>query len=231
MNCLLGRDVTYRRRKQNSYCANIPNMQKTLDSKNCSCTEDDWECDYGFERSATGACAKVLDPTYPPPWCETGQQYYKSKGYRKVAGNSCQGGVEHMGDGPFKCPDKGGVSLKSNKGWIAAAVIVPFVILVLIAAFFAMRSERLRDKVPVLKALHDWRVGYFKMENSPQDDIAEHEEELAFSNLDEEADADTEHFVNDHHSDSKGSQAVELLHSQPKIATPTSHEDPFDPRK
>jgi len=224
LNCLLGHDITYRRRRQNSYCANIPNMQKTLAYKNCSCTEDDWECDYGFERK-DGSCVKVLDQKYPPMWCETGAEYYKSKGYRKVAGNTCEGGVQHMGDGPYKCPDEG-VNLKSNKGWIAAVVIVPLVVIILVGAFFALRSEKLREKIPVLKVFHDWRVGYFKMSNSPQNDIVDDDEELAFSTLDE--DADSEHFVNDHHN---GDHAVELLHSQPKIETPAHHEDPFDPRK
>lgn len=78
-------------------------------------------------------------PKYPPENCEG--TYFKTKGYRKEAGNYCNGGVDHSPAGPYSCDDSD-IDLSSNKGWIAAVVIVPLVVLLVIGAFFAIRSEK-----------------------------------------------------------------------------------------
>jgi len=62
----------------------------------CQCTEEDWECDFGFERQEDGPCIKsdgsAID--YNPPRSCSGK-YEVSYGYRKVAGDMCTGGVDH----------------------------------------------------------------------------------------------------------------------------------------
>jgi len=100
-----------------------------------------------------------VDPVYPPLDCPAGTQYYKTKGYRKEAGNTCDGGVDHSADGPYPCSKPS----SAKRGWIAAAVLVPLVVIVLIAAAVAVQSEKVREKLPFLKVLSTWKVGYSGM--------------------------------------------------------------------
>jgi len=165
LQCLLGKDVTYRRRNRTALCFNSETIDPILETKYCACTESDWECDVGFQRDSNGNCAftGATEITYPPARCPSGETYNKTKGYRLVAGTACFNGVSYWGDGPYDCPSPGGKSY----GWVAAVVIVALVIIVLVVTFFAIRSEWVRDKVPFVKKLHGWKVGYFGMQNQP----------------------------------------------------------------
>jgi len=57
-----------------------------------------------------------------------------------------------------------------SKGWIAAAVIIPLVILIVVIGCVAMRNEKLREKIPFLKTLSTWKVGYLGV-NQPIDSM------------------------------------------------------------
>jgi len=99
------------RRKADSACFNPEMVERTVLQENCACTPEDFECDYAFERqqrinpqtgetSFDGECVpvsapKIQDPDYNAP-CEDYKR--KSKGYRRVAGDSCTGGVEEKFD-------------------------------------------------------------------------------------------------------------------------------------
>lgn len=185
LNCQLGRQVIYQRRKPSAQCWN-PQIDHIVNTTACECIEDDWECDFGYERASNGSCYLVMEPpTYPPENCEG--SYYKTKGYRKVAGNSCKGGVDHSPAGPYSCDAESDIDLSSNKGWIAAVVIVPLVVLLVIGAFFAMRSEKLREKLPFLDALQSWKDGYLKVNATPGESVLD--EEYIVGPLDEEVPA------------------------------------------
>ena len=64
---------------------------------NCSCTEEDWECDADSIRNNEGSCVSLKHQETliytAPEICE--DYYYISTGYRKIAGDSCIGGVNH----------------------------------------------------------------------------------------------------------------------------------------
>ncbi|MEQ2159020.1 hypothetical protein GOODEAATRI_018180, partial [Goodea atripinnis] len=64
-----------------------------LTTKPCQCTDKDFICDYGFERSYTEGdrCFPDFwhDPESPPENCHLGQNY----DYRKVIANTCEGGL------------------------------------------------------------------------------------------------------------------------------------------
>lgn len=97
-HCLMGHQTTYIRRKRDVQCYNKEEFDRWLEYKNCECTEEDWECDLGYERKDEGPCVLVSGdkPSYTPP--EVCDGYYTvTRGYRKVAGNTCQGGVDHSG--------------------------------------------------------------------------------------------------------------------------------------
>ncbi|PWN42574.1 Oligoxyloglucan reducing end-specific cellobiohydrolase [Ceraceosorus guamensis] len=94
--CLMGRKQWYLRRKADADCIigdkfhdPEPHM------KSCACTDEDFECDFGFVRAPNGQCVSDGSPEHIPEGdCVGSKQTYKaSSGYRKIAGNTCEGGV------------------------------------------------------------------------------------------------------------------------------------------
>jgi len=85
------------RRKRNSACFNTQNFERPVSYEHCTCTEEDWECDIGYERIEDGPCSRsaTFDPESlnPPEFCRDYYEY--SIGYRKVAGDFCKGGIDH----------------------------------------------------------------------------------------------------------------------------------------
>ncbi|XP_067102176.1 sortilin-related receptor isoform X3 [Osmerus mordax] len=112
-DCLLGKEMVYKRRTPHATCFNGEDFDRPVTVTNCSCTRQDYECDYGFKLSedlSLQVC--VPDPEFsgnlyaPPVPCPVGTTYRRSKGYRKVPGDSCSGGdVETRLDGEMlPCP-------------------------------------------------------------------------------------------------------------------------------
>ena len=107
--CLLGKKMTYVRRKQDSECFNDyqPNTESKYvkayrSSITCTCTENDYECDMNYLRNSGGACEHYADPMGKiTDWtkhdmerdCEAEGFYYKNQGYRKIPGDECHGGT------------------------------------------------------------------------------------------------------------------------------------------
>ncbi|XP_076146177.1 sortilin-related receptor [Alosa pseudoharengus] len=111
--CLLGREMVFKRRTPHATCFNGEDFDRPVTLSNCSCTRQDYECDYGFKLSedlSLEVC--VPDPEFlgnlyaPPVPCPVGTMYRRSRGYRKVSGDSCSGGdVEERLDGEMlPCP-------------------------------------------------------------------------------------------------------------------------------
>jgi len=46
----LGEKITYVRRKRDACCFNGKAYDRIVKVEYCECTEEDWECDLGFER-------------------------------------------------------------------------------------------------------------------------------------------------------------------------------------
>jgi len=74
------------------------------------CTEDDWECDFGFKRDLDNSCTKELkvlgNPRSDP--CEGREFYLESQGYSLIkkklpSFHHCRGGVGHSPKKIF-CP-------------------------------------------------------------------------------------------------------------------------------
>ncbi|XP_048838564.1 LOW QUALITY PROTEIN: sortilin-related receptor [Brienomyrus brachyistius] len=111
--CLLGRELVFKRRTPHATCFNGEDFDRPITVTNCSCTRQDYECDYGYKLSDDlflEVC--VPDPEFsgrldvPPVPCPVGTTYRHSKGYRKVSGDSCHGGdVEaRLGGEMLPCP-------------------------------------------------------------------------------------------------------------------------------
>ncbi|XP_078282958.1 sortilin-related receptor isoform X2 [Rhinoraja longicauda] len=111
--CLLGRKTVFKRRAPHATCFNGEDFDRPITVSNCSCTRDDYECDFGFKLSenlASEIC--IPDPEFfgnmsaPPIPCPAGTTYKRTKGYRKVSGDTCSGGdVEARLEGEMlPCP-------------------------------------------------------------------------------------------------------------------------------
>jgi len=147
-SCVLGRSVTYLRRKRDAECYNN-NPDHLVSSNPCDCTASDWECDFGFQPTpynGTFACALSGDlPQDPPSYCPPGTTYTVSRGYRKVAGDTCTKGLD-LSPTIKKCPDSSSL-LSSSKAWVAVLIVVLVVAAIGVGAFFGYRNETVRTKV------------------------------------------------------------------------------------
>ncbi|XP_078593117.1 sortilin-related receptor-like isoform X1 [Branchiostoma floridae x Branchiostoma japonicum] len=110
--CLLGRRTVYERRIAHAKCYNGRNYDRPIRSQNCTCTREDFECDEGYmeqpiwrpffdrgyrqqhfwlQRCVLDPDSGV-DPHRIPTPCPEGSFYKRTKGYRRVAGDTCSGG-------------------------------------------------------------------------------------------------------------------------------------------
>lgn len=89
--CILGRKITYTRRKQTSECFNGKDLKRTVDKKPCECTPEDYECETGFTRKIGSYECKPNDPTLTIEGC-TSSSYFYANAYRKVPGDICVNG-------------------------------------------------------------------------------------------------------------------------------------------
>jgi hypothetical protein len=113
-DCLFGHVSRYHRKKTTSNCYNgrmIPHLHNI--EKNCSCTRQDYECDFNYERQSDGSCALVKGFTPPDHSLicqqdENAIEYYDPTGYRRVPITTCQGGKEFdIVSTAHPCPGKG----------------------------------------------------------------------------------------------------------------------------
>jgi len=107
--CLMGHKTIYIRRKREAQCYNGLLFERKTVVEHCECTENDYECDFGFAREGPGEpCVSVAAGStsgktpavgtapehelYSPP-AKCDGFYTISRGYRKVPGNTCVNGV------------------------------------------------------------------------------------------------------------------------------------------
>ncbi|KIW01039.1 uncharacterized protein PV09_07554 [Verruconis gallopava] len=134
--CLFGHVAQYYRKKPDRLCYNGPLIDKLHDiERNCSCTRDDFECAYNYERQPDGSCRLVegLSPPDPMEVCRNDKnafEYWDVTPYRKIPISTCHGGkeMEHTGS-RHPCPGKEEEFAKkrgiSGVG-IFFAIVIPF---------------------------------------------------------------------------------------------------------
>ncbi|KAI1617541.1 hypothetical protein EDD36DRAFT_4086 [Exophiala viscosa] len=99
-NCLFGHVAQYHRKRAKAECYN----GKMLDhlhsiAQNCSCTRQDFECDYNYEARADGVCELVpgMEPLDHEKQCRENPEqveFWYPTGYRRIPLTTCQGGPE-----------------------------------------------------------------------------------------------------------------------------------------
>jgi hypothetical protein len=126
--CFLGKKITYVRRKRDRQCFNPEDKEAILYQENCPCSEMDFECDTGYKRTENGQCEPIKETPFETP--EECDGYYTiSKGYRRIPGNTCEGGGEYD---PIKISCPGGWGIFSFK---------TFVILLLLGGVYYIITE------------------------------------------------------------------------------------------
>ena len=98
MACVLGRKETYQRRAATANCYTGVNYDRPVKLEICQCDISDYQCDYGFIRTGTTFhCVRdknltTYDPYAVPSECKPGTYYLRTKGYRKIIDDECEGG-------------------------------------------------------------------------------------------------------------------------------------------
>uniref|UniRef100_A0ABM0M9V2 Sortilin-related receptor-like n=1 Tax=Saccoglossus kowalevskii TaxID=10224 RepID=A0ABM0M9V2_SACKO len=98
--CLLGSKTVYERRIAHAKCYNGKDYDRPVSTVLCPCTREDYECDFGYKEifEWNPTCVpdpeSDIDPHAIPVPCHEGNFYTRSRGYRKVSGDLCTGGVE-----------------------------------------------------------------------------------------------------------------------------------------
>lgn len=92
--CIMGHKQWYRRRKPDADCYV---GEKYIDPEehdvNCECKDTDYECDYNFVLE-NNKCVPAGPEPIPAGVCVDKKTFSGSSGYRKIPGNTCQGGIE-----------------------------------------------------------------------------------------------------------------------------------------
>eukprot|EP00062_Callorhinchus_milii_P017884 gi/632970748/ref/XP_007901820.1/ PREDICTED: VPS10 domain-containing receptor SorCS1-like [Callorhinchus milii] len=122
--CIMGENRVYRRRKPTAQCILRKKYIGAYTSVPCTCTDSDFECDYGYERHTDGRCLPAFwyNPSYVVKECSLGKSYLNSTGYRKVGSNNCTEGVREQYTAKHQqCPRKPprGLHLVTSDGSLA----------------------------------------------------------------------------------------------------------------
>ncbi|PWN28461.1 Oligoxyloglucan reducing end-specific cellobiohydrolase [Jaminaea rosea] len=89
--CLMGHKQWFKRRKADADCFVKDKFHDPVGREDpCPCTEEDYECDFGYARDDTGNCVTTTRETIPAGECTAGKKTFMgSSGYRKIPGDSC----------------------------------------------------------------------------------------------------------------------------------------------
>ncbi|BFZ08463.1 hypothetical protein BsWGS_11502 [Bradybaena similaris] len=89
--CVNGRKETFKRIKADSWCRNGYYKNMDVQTDNCKCTEDDFECDFGFHRVDSVKCVRQPDiKAEQIDICKAGHlEKLETIGYRRLPGNTC----------------------------------------------------------------------------------------------------------------------------------------------
>lgn len=91
--CLMGHTQKYTRRKKDADCFMKQEFHLVqVETKDCACTDADFECDYNFRRE-NGECVAAGPVVAPEGACvnaKEGDTFMGSSGWRLIPGNTCE---------------------------------------------------------------------------------------------------------------------------------------------
>lgn len=138
--CILGRTVSYTRRKQASECFNGEKFERPTNRKNCACTPEDFECEMGFTRKVgSDECKWADDGLVPYPKTCTSSDVFHMESQRKIVGDSCDGGYTPT-RATIPCPREA----KLSRGAMSVLGTIAMVVGIMAAVTFLSRSEKFK---------------------------------------------------------------------------------------
>jgi photosystem II stability/assembly factor-like uncharacterized protein len=89
--CLMGHTQKYHRRKKDAECFLKQDFKDpVVETTDCDCTDQDFECDYNFRRDGD-KCERVGQIALPEGACKNpGDKFMGSNGWRLIPGNTCK---------------------------------------------------------------------------------------------------------------------------------------------
>jgi hypothetical protein len=141
-SCMLGRQLTYTRRKQTSECFNGEKFERPVTKKNCACTQENFNCEMGFARKVDSLECKLTDDYTTlmniPEKC-TSSDFFYSQAYTKVVGDTCEGGFEPQ-KVAVPCP----ANSKMSKGAMSVLSTVALIAIAMGLANYVAQSEKFK---------------------------------------------------------------------------------------
>ena len=153
--CLMGMKTVVVRRKREIECFNQIDVEIRKNVEQCQCSDEDYECDVNYSRPAPNEPCTYIgnenqsERNKPPAKCVG--YYTISKGYRKIPGNSCVGGLKYD---PIIIPClSSGIfgSLGLFLFLVLFAVLIVLIILVFNKNFLQNVSEFVNEKMEAKK--------------------------------------------------------------------------------
>ena len=105
--CVLGRRDSFLRRSPKANCYNGLGFQRANTTEICPCSVTDYQCEWGYTRTSRLADCRLIhgrEVPAPPANCPPDTFYTASQGYRKVAGDECEGEVAGREPRQRACP-------------------------------------------------------------------------------------------------------------------------------
>jgi len=118
-------------------------MKKRVSTGICQCTQDDFECDFCFEPykgdgyTCIYACRDKDALGVPPANCK--DTYPISKGYRKVEGTQCQGGLD-LNPEEVRCPTSPSSVASTTKGGMSTGLVAIIAVVTIGAVFIVIAA-------------------------------------------------------------------------------------------
>ena len=150
--CLFGHKEEYLKKiKNDCFVGSVPLSQFSRITKNCTCTRNDFECDYNFVKAKDGTCKLIegLSPAASSDICKKNPdliEFSDPTGYRKIPLSTCQGGLKlDVSSDTYPCPGK--EELFNEKYGISGSsfilmFIIPFILFVAFLWFVYDRGIR-----------------------------------------------------------------------------------------
>ncbi|KAG2364310.1 vacuolar protein sorting/targeting protein 10 [Suillus spraguei] len=144
--CLFGRQTLYHRRKRDVNCV-VGDTPKALDNivQNCTCTREDFECEFNYVRNGDNECVLVpgRKPRPSDDSCRNGEDYwYDRTAYQKVLVSTCEGGDRIDQGTRHLCP---GINGHSAIFWMMV-ILFPFAITALVTWWWYSKSGMARGQ-------------------------------------------------------------------------------------
>ncbi|OWF42491.1 Sortilin [Mizuhopecten yessoensis] len=146
--CLLGEKEMFKRLKPDSWCHNGYDYVVEKDVQPCTCSREDFECDYGYYRPVGGLdCLRNRSMTILDICMQGREEEIITEGFRKIPGDVCKNGFspsgkvinlsKHCKEGDKSLIDIGTpVEKKGTNGTVVAAIVLMVILIVVLMSIY-----------------------------------------------------------------------------------------------